>query len=385
MKIPVWMLLALLSSASVLFAEPPPALRAGVVQFELKNDIGLENADAIIPEILASYLKGVSKYNLIERVLLKKVFEEHALQMSGAIDDKMAIKVGQVFGIEAVVTGSAMKIGKTISITGRTINTQTGEILASGTVTFTDINTIESYLEELANLLSGISKDDLKKQRVSHELSKSKYGVRLGMGYAQNQDGFSGRAGLLIGLFAQTKFLDAEFTGIPPVMGNAPLIAVIANVNPFTHFGFGVGYLFCSDELSRQSQKDPARVHHHGQYNALLAGVNIRATAALRGGIYMGPAIASSIGHARFPLGVKEYWADYDGGFAMDFPPPAMFMDLEYSLTHTLSARFIFAMNGTGKDIDLSDYSIYTNPNPAPRSSLSTTYFILSMGYSFSL
>jgi hypothetical protein len=381
-----WILLLLmsLSAASGLLAGSTSTLRTGVVQFELKNNIGLENADAIIPEILASYLKSIGKYNLIERVLLKKVFEEHALQLSGAIDDQTAIKVGQVFGLEAIVTGSAMQIGKTISIAGRTIHTQTGEILASGTVTFTDINTIETYLEELANLLSGISKDELKNKRVKHALSKSKYGVRLGMGYAQDQDGFSGRAGLLVSLFCQTKYFDAEFTGIPPVMGNAPLIAAIVNINPFTHFGFGVGYLFCSDELSQQNMENDSLVRPHGQYNALLVGINIRATASLRGGIYMGPTISSYIGCARYPLGTKEYLANYGGGFAMGFPPPAMFMDLEYSFTDNLSARFIFAMNGTGQDIDLEDTS-QSYPNPSPRNSMSTTYFILALGYGFSL
>lgn len=382
MKIRAMTILALLLSVSLLFAEQPPALRTGVVQFEIKNDIGLENAGVIIPEILASYLKGFSKYNLIERVLLKKVFEEHALQLSGAIDEKMAVQVGQVFGIEALVTGSAMKIGKTISIAGRTINTQTGEVLASGTVTFTDINTIETYLEELANLLAGISKGELKKKRVQYGLSKSKYGARFGMGFAQNQDGSSGTAGALISLFTQTKHFDAEFTGITPVLGQAPMIAAIININPSTHFGFGGGYLFCSDELNRQ-----ASLRKHGQYNSLIFGANIRATASLRGGIYMGPTLSSSISYYNYPSGVKEYLADYAGGFALGgFPPPAILMDIEYSFTNNLSTRFMFAMNGTGEDININKgYNEWIYPNPSPKSSMSTSYFILSVGYSFSL
>lgn len=378
MKIRMLASLVSLLAISAAFAEPSPALRTGVVQFEIKNDIGLENAGVIIPEILATYLKGFSKYNLIERVLLSKVFEEHELQLSGAIDEKMAVQVGRIFGVEALVTGSAMKIGKTISIAGRTIDTQTGEILASGTVTFTDINTIELYLEELANLLAGVSKDELNKRRVAHELSKSKYGARLGAGFAQTQGGSSGMAGMLISLFGQTKYFDAEFTGIAPVLGNAPMIMTIMNFNPFTHFGFGAGYLFNSDELDRSELERKS-----GQYHSLLFGINIRATASLRGGIYMGPTIASNIGYANWPGGVKEFIGSYWGGFAIaGLIPPAIMMDIEYSFTKNLSGRFMFVINGTGDDIDLKDGDAFVL---SPISSMSTSYFILSLGYSFSL
>jgi len=381
MKIRLLAFFVSLLAISASFAEPQSALRTGVVQFEIKNDIGLENAGVIIPEILASYLKGFSTFNLIERVLLSKVFEEHELQLSGAIDEKMAVQVGQIFGVEALVTGSAMKIGETISIAGRTIKTQTGEILASGTVTFTDINTIELYLEELANLLAGVSKDELNRKRVEHELSKSKYGARLGAGFAQSQGGSGGMAGMLIGLYGQTKYVDGEFTGIAPVLGNAPMIAALVNVNPFTHFGFGAGYLFNSDELDSSELE---RIS--GQYHSLLLGLNIRATASLRGGVYMGPVIASSIGVSDYVGGVKDLLEKYKGGFSLGDPiPPAILMDIEYSFTKHLSARFMFVMNGTGGDIGLDETVTGSNPTPPASNSMSTSYFTLSIGYSFSL
>jgi len=379
MKIRMLTCFVVLLAMSVSFADPPPALRTGVVQFEIKNDIGLENAGVIIPEILASYLKEFSQFTLIERVLLSKVFEEHELQLSGAIDEKMAVQMGQIFGVEALVSGSAMKIGKTISIAGRMIDTRTGEILASGTVAFTDINTVELYLEELANLLAGVSKDELNRRRVAHELSKSKYGARLGAGFAQTQGGSGGMAGMLIGLYGQTKYLDAEFSGIAPVLGRAPLIAALMNVNPFTHFGFGAGYLFASDELDTA---EPSR--KSAQYHSLVLGLNIRATAALRGGIYLGPALASSIGVSDYIGGVKDLLANYKGGFSLGDPiPPAILMDLEYSFTKNLSARLMFVMNGTGGDIELDETG--SDPDPLPNNSMSTSYFILSVGYSFSL
>ncbi|MBN2049416.1 MAG: hypothetical protein JW760_03145, partial [Spirochaetales bacterium] len=130
------------------------SLQTGVVQFEEKNDIGLDNAGVIVPEVLVSHLKNIGAYTLSERVLLKKVLEEQSLQMSGMIDEDTAGEVGKLFGLEAIVTGSIMKIGEEITISGRVIKTESGEILASGTIKFTDIGELEEQLEKLAYLLS---------------------------------------------------------------------------------------------------------------------------------------------------------------------------------------------------------------------------------------
>ncbi|HAK45160.1 MAG TPA: hypothetical protein DCO79_04470 [Spirochaeta sp.] len=61
--------------------------------------------------MLVSHLKDIGKYTLSERVLLKKVLEEQALQMSGMVDEE-------------------------ITISGRVIKTESGEIIASGTIFF---------------------------------------------------------------------------------------------------------------------------------------------------------------------------------------------------------------------------------------------------------
>ena len=97
----------------------------------------------------------------------------------------------------------------------------------------------------------------------------------------------------------------------------------------------------------------------------------------------MGPTIASNIGYANWLGDVKNYIGSYWGGFAIaELIPPAIMMDIEYGFSKNLSARFMFVINGTGDDIDLKD----GNPSAlAPINSMSTSYFILSIGYSFSL
>jgi len=133
-------------------------------------------------------LKNIGKYKLVERVLLQKTLEEQELQMSGIVDEETAAKVGQIYGLDAVITGSAMKVGKDISISGRVINTQTGEIIATGIVEFTSLQDMKKHLELLAYQLSGFSIREYRKIKFEKEISKNRFGARVGVGYSLDID-----------------------------------------------------------------------------------------------------------------------------------------------------------------------------------------------------
>jgi len=347
------------------------SLVTGVVEFEEKNDIGIDNAGVIVPEVLVSHMKNIGEYTLSERVLLKKVLEEQALQMSGMIDEAMAGEVGKLFGLEAIVTGSVMNIGEKIIISGRVIKTESGEIIASGTIEFADINTLKENLEKLAYLLSGYSEDDYKKLKLSNTFSKSNYGVRFGSGYVQNHHD-EGFAGLLMSLFYQGKRISAEFNGIPPIMANVALVNPSISFFPFTHVGFGTGFIFCSDELSKADKDTLGEDHWHGEYMSVLFGINLRASEALRGAIYMGPTIDTQITYQ--DESNNEY--KYSGGFQFGFPPPAITLEAEYWFPNDMSLRFLFIMD-SGKGTPESGGS--------DEESMTTLFLTLSLGYKFTI
>jgi len=345
-------------------------ITTGIVEFEEKNDTGIDNAGVIIPEVLVSHLKNIGTYTLSERVLLKKVLEEQALQMSGMIDEEMAGEVGKLFGLEAIVTGSIMKIGEEITISGRVIKTETGEIIASGTVEFSDLDMLKENLEKLAYFLSGYSEDDYKKVKLSYKLSKNNYGVRLGSGYAQNHND-AGSSGLLLSLFYQGEKFGAEFNGIPPIMTNVALVNPVVSFFPFAHLGFGTSFIFCSDELSKADKDELGEDHWHGEYMSVLFGINLRASEALRGSIYMGPTIDTRIVYEDEANVEKEYTE----GFQFEFPPPAITLDAEYWFPNNMSLRFMFIM--AGGDGTLEDGS--------DEEGMTTLFLTLSLGYKFSL
>ena len=367
---PVILLCTLLVIATPLYAKAIPGKTTGVVEFAEKNSIGIDNAGVIVPEILVSHLKNIGKYTLSERILLKKVLKEQALQMTGMVDSETAGELGKLYGLDAIITGSIMKVGEEITVSGRVIKTESGEIIASGTIEYTDIAKTKESLEKLAYLLSGYTEDGYKKLKVSHELSRSSYGVRLGTGFAQNKNN-SGSSGILLSLFYQGENFGAEFNGIPPVMANVALVNPAISFYPFTHVGFGASFIFCSDELSMDNKGTLGEVHWHGEYMSLLIGVNVRASSNLRFSLYMGPTIDTRISYEDESNNYREY----SGGFLMDFPPPAITLDAEYWLPNNISLRFLFVMAaGEGELDDGSD-----------EEGMQTLFLTLSAGYRFSL
>ncbi len=381
--------------ASFLFTKPLPAkngkkLRLGVLEFDEKNSIGIDKSGVIISEILITHLKNIGKYNLSERALLKEILKEQELQMTGLIDNKTAVKVGKIYGLDAIAVGSSMKIVNTITISGRIISVKTGEIIASGVIKFENAENLEDELEGLAYQLSGTSKDEFLRIKAARQIAKSRYGVKVGTGYATSgaydyndsknkieEMTISGWAPLYLSLFYYGEYIDFEFFGFPPP-SHTTVIGAVANINPFTHFGIGFGYLSTKQEES--SDNDAPYV----EAKSVIVGVNYRATARLRASLYFGMALSA-----------KTNFTDRDGYFFEyestnsigNFPPAAMLLSIEYMFTDHLSGTLIYCHNGGDKQGLNSTFDISnTAAGRAPSEVESETYLLVfAVGYSFTL
>ncbi len=127
-----------------------------MIEFEVKGDLGIQDAGAITAEWMISALAKTGHFELRERVLLAKVIEEQMFQSSGMVDEQtIAAKAGELYGVEAIVTGSVLKWGRIISVTARLIDTQTGTILKAADVKAEDVSEIPTRIDELALILSG--------------------------------------------------------------------------------------------------------------------------------------------------------------------------------------------------------------------------------------
>jgi TolB-like protein len=88
-----------------------------------------------IPETITNDLNAIKGIVLIERLQLTKVMDEQALQLTGAIDEGTAVKVGKLTGADVLVVGAFQKQAQMIRLTARFVNVQTSEIFQTAKVT----------------------------------------------------------------------------------------------------------------------------------------------------------------------------------------------------------------------------------------------------------
>jgi len=114
-----------------------------------------------IAEELITRIFTTGKFDVVERNLLQKVLEEQELGMTGYIDQKTAISIGQILGVDAIITGSITDLGKNVKINARLISTETGSVFAVASVTVLKDSTIKLLMGQ------GISKSGGNKDNTS--------------------------------------------------------------------------------------------------------------------------------------------------------------------------------------------------------------------------
>jgi len=92
------------------------------------NDLGRYLAEKLISELFKLNSNG---FSIIERRQLAKVLREQKLSTSGLIDAKAMQKVGNLLGVDAIVTGSIADLGNIIEINARVISVETGDVIGS--------------------------------------------------------------------------------------------------------------------------------------------------------------------------------------------------------------------------------------------------------------
>jgi TolB-like protein len=112
-----------------------------VVEFaDLEGNV--TNFGRFLAEELITRLHETEKFKVIERQLLNQVIKEQKLTLSGIVDPKSAKQLGQVLGVDAIVSGSISDLGRTVRVNARLISTETGEIFAVAAKEFVKDQTI---------------------------------------------------------------------------------------------------------------------------------------------------------------------------------------------------------------------------------------------------
>lgn len=104
--------------------------RIAVVEFaNIRGEI--TDVGRLLSEELITRLYQTKKFRVIERQLLNKVIAEQKLSLTGTIDPQSAQRLGELLGVDAIVSGTVTDLGQNMRVNARLINTQTGEIFAA--------------------------------------------------------------------------------------------------------------------------------------------------------------------------------------------------------------------------------------------------------------
>ena len=95
-----------------------------------------------------------SNLDIIEREQLAAIFHEMKFNMTGVVDTKTIQKLGKIHGVDALVLGSIAEMGKTIRITARVTDTETGKLTSVAAIT----------VEKRANIKKLLSKKIIDKE-----------------------------------------------------------------------------------------------------------------------------------------------------------------------------------------------------------------------------
>jgi TolB-like protein len=94
---------------------------------------------------LASAGKG---FEVIDRTHLKTLLAEHKLSTTGLIDPQTARKLGQIAGVEVLITGSITSFGESVRLTAKVLDINTAKIIGASSGDIPKTKAIEDLLSK---------------------------------------------------------------------------------------------------------------------------------------------------------------------------------------------------------------------------------------------
>ena len=137
---------------------------------------GVDTSEVLtLSERIRTEIGNTNAVRLIERKAVEKIMQEQGLQQSGCITDECAAKVGQLLGVQFMISGSIGKIGKSFTIDTKMFSVETGETVRSKSATHKgDVSGLLTEMEILAWEIVGLDAPaGLKLKRAGTEVQRT--------------------------------------------------------------------------------------------------------------------------------------------------------------------------------------------------------------------
>ena len=110
-----------------------------------------------LSERMRTEIGNSNAVRLIERKAVEKILEEQGLQQTGCTTDECAAEVGQLLGVQFMVSGSIGKMGETYTIDIKMFSVETSETIRTKSATHKgDVSGLLTEMEILAWEIVGL-------------------------------------------------------------------------------------------------------------------------------------------------------------------------------------------------------------------------------------
>jgi len=97
-------------------------------------------------EFSIDLLADANGFEVIDRTHLKSILQEHKLGTTGLIDPQTARKLGQIAGVDTLVTGTIIPLGDSVRLTAKALDTNTAKMVGASTADIPRTKAIDELL-----------------------------------------------------------------------------------------------------------------------------------------------------------------------------------------------------------------------------------------------
>ncbi len=130
--------------------------KPNIAVINLKNSAGVATGESeLISDRLRGDLFNTGKVNVMERDQMQEILKEQGFQASGACNDESClVQMGQLLGVQSLVTGSLGKVGSMFLVNVRMIDVKTAKIVKVVSVDIRgEIEDVVGKLKDIAEQL----------------------------------------------------------------------------------------------------------------------------------------------------------------------------------------------------------------------------------------
>ena len=146
-------LLITILTASIMAQSGKPTV--AILDFE-GQDVSASEVQTLT-ERMRTEIGNTNAVRLIERKAVEKIMAEQGFQQTGCTSDECAAEVGQLLGVQFMVSGTIGKVGKTYTIDCKMFSVETGETIRAKNATFKgDISGLLTEMQIMAWEITGL-------------------------------------------------------------------------------------------------------------------------------------------------------------------------------------------------------------------------------------